>query len=218
MLKKLLDKGVEIELFEISALKNLDKSCAEDAEVEVIDYDLVKTKIFQGLNNDKYRFNMLKSCDAIKIIHQEKRLDFIELKGITTFSASLREESREEAEKKIDDQLTKFDLPNKIFHSLSILSLILQMQEIQLSKKEKVEYEEEVVMDYIIVIDAEIEKEEIKKIGAMMDFLSETSDFTSEIIIRLESVLDSIKVLKVSKPLLKFQSQIDRHYEGYLRQ
>jgi len=218
MLKTLLENGKKIGLFEIKKLEELDTQNRISSKVEVIDFDAVKDNIFKVFNEHEYGFNSLKSCDAVKIIPHENRLDFIEIKGIGEFCERNSELEISATIDKIDKQIEKFNLPNKIFHSLSVLSIIFQIRQIGLTNDQKESFFDEIASDFIVVLDSEIEQDSIQSFGAMLEFLAETSNIKREYILRLEQAIAGISILKIKKPLLKYHSEIDNHYSLNMQQ
>lgn len=212
MLNTLLENGKKIGLFEVKKLEDLDTQNRISSKVEVIDFDAVKDNIFKTFNQHEFGFNSLKSCDAVKIIPNENRLDFIEIKGIEEFVERHSQMEIAAAIVGIDEQIEKFNLPNKIFHSLTILTIVFQIDKITLTNAQKNSFFDEVISDFIIVIDSEIEQDGIKSFEVMLEFLAETSNIKEEYIIRLEQVINGISILKIQKPLLKYNSEIDNHY------
>ncbi|MEY4504400.1 MAG: hypothetical protein RL154_694, partial [Pseudomonadota bacterium] len=80
MLQKLLNYGISNNYFEIQKLKYIDKSCCENQECELIDFDKTAKKI-----TEECGIQTQASCDCIKICLLENTIDFIELKGFCKF-------------------------------------------------------------------------------------------------------------------------------------
>ncbi|EOO24788.1 hypothetical protein IIU_06608 [Bacillus cereus VD133] len=214
MLKKLLDKGVSLELFELKALKDLEGSCASDANLEVVDYDKVKEDIYALMNgkNNALKFNQPKSCDGLKIMPTEGRIDFIEIKGIQSFCASLNSRKNLNVEKEINKQIANFSLEDKIEDSLHIFKQLLQIDKFEFNNNEKRTLLNNIEKNYIIVIDEEIEKDYAKQIAVNLGFLSTTSNYADQVIVKLKETVNGIQITKVTKPILISHSKIDEYY------
>lgn len=217
MLNELLENGKKIGLFEVKKLEELDTQRRITSKVEVIDFDAVKDSIFEDLNKSKFGYNSFKSCDAVKIIPNANRLDFIEIKGIEVFCKRQSELEISATMEKIDKQIEKFNLSHKILHSRIILSLVFQLNQIGLTN-EQIKKFDEMESDYIIVIDSEIEQDGIKSLGAMLGYLAETSNIRKQFILKLEQAIEGISILKINKPILRYHSEIDNHYSLHMSQ
>lgn len=80
LLQRLLGFGIVNHYFLITEIGKLDKSCCTSLKTEVIDFD--KTEEF---HRKEHNYQNLKSCDALKILVQKNRIDFIEMKGFKEF-------------------------------------------------------------------------------------------------------------------------------------
>jgi len=76
MLERLMAFGISKNFFDVMPLGELEKSCCSNSKIEVIDYD--KTK---ELVSSIAKIQQPKSADALKILPDLNRIDFIELKG-----------------------------------------------------------------------------------------------------------------------------------------
>lgn len=219
MLTKFFEKGVTLGLFELKSLKDLEGSCASSANVEVIDYDLVKEKVYGIMNANKgsFKFNIPKSCDALKILPSEHRLDFIEIKGIKTFCEKLEERGVPNPHREMEKTVKNFSLHNKIEDSLDLLKLLLRMDKFEISNTEKEIILNEIAKNYLVVIDEEIEQDFAMRIAAGLDFLSTTSNYASQMVIKLQDSIGEINIARVSKPILLCHSQIDEYYSSVIR-
>ncbi|PFC23506.1 hypothetical protein CN264_19045 [Bacillus cereus] len=217
MLDTFMDKGVQLGLFEIKALKDLEGSCASSASTDVIDYDLVKEKIYKDMNSGGIKFNQPKSCDALKILPEENRLDFIEIKGIKFFCDNLKERRKCNPEREMDRAVKKFDLNTKIVQSLDLFKLLLQIEGFEIKNGDKKAILKDVRKNYLIVIDEEVEKDYAMVFGAQMDFLSKTSNYNDQMVIKLKSAVEGIDVVGVSKPILLCHSDVDAYYQSITR-
>lgn len=214
MLNIFLEKGLENGLFKVKRLRDLDTNRRIEANVEVIDFDNVKESLFRTLNgNGTYSLELTKSCDALKIIPLEKRLDFIEIKGIEIFCERNSHLNGEEIDIAIEQQLEKFNLQNKIDHSLFLVQLLIQINQMGLNGSQRAAFFNHVLIEYIVVIDSQIENNGVLEISAMLDFMAETSNIREEFIIKLKEAMEEVSV-KVTEPKLMFQSDIDNFYQG----
>ncbi len=218
MIKTLLENGKKIGIFNVLPLKELDKNGKINAQVEVIDYDRTKEIFFSEISKGELGFKQLKSCDAIKIIAEKKQLDFIEIKGIEEFCNRNQNLNKEESIKVIETQIDKFSLPNKIKHSLMLLEFIMCINKLELNNKQKSEFDEEIICDYILVIDSEIEEDSVKSLGIMLNYLSDFSDLKNEYIVRLREAVNNVNQAKIRKPMLKYHSEMDEYYSAYMKQ
>ncbi|GGG33887.1 hypothetical protein GCM10007425_30730 [Lysinibacillus alkalisoli] len=216
MLQTLLENGKKIGLFQVRNLKDLDTNNRIEAKVEVIDFDAIKCDIFKGFNKHSLGFDELKSCDGLKIIPEKKRLDFIELKGIEEFCFRHEDLSEEDATTAIYEQIDKFNLNDKIFHSLCILTIIFQIKQIALTKKQKKQFSDEITSEFIVVVDSK--KDEAKGIGLMLETLANNSDIKDQYLITLRETLQGIEVLNIKNPKLMFQEEIDYYYHENMAQ
>ncbi len=196
MLETLIEQGVARGFFELSELGQLDKSCCLDSKLAVIDFDKTKETIV-AINKS---LQQPKSTDALKIIPQLNRLDFIELKGFKIF---IQRDKTKNFQKKIED----FDLEGKIIDSLFVLDCIVKDNSIQFNKIEIKEYRH-TEKYYFIVVDIEPSKEPIKDRLINLIFLS------------LKNSLNDIQnssLHNLNKPQLLSCNQIDRYYQKLLK-
>jgi hypothetical protein len=118
-LQRLLDFGCHSDYFHLKSIGTVDKSCCPDATTEVIDFD--KDKVCSEAKLQPY-----KSCDALKILPDLKRLDFIEFKGLKQFVHYVHTNvPPSQQTQKIAQQIKKFDLETKLHDSYIILYFVL---------------------------------------------------------------------------------------------
>ena len=79
-LKELFDFGVNKNLFIVKEIGKLDKTCCTDSIINAIDFDYTKDVICEKLNLSHY-----KSCDALILLIDSERIDFIEMKGLKEY-------------------------------------------------------------------------------------------------------------------------------------
>ena len=209
-LTRLLDFGSHSNYFHSKSIGTIDKSCCANAMTEVIDFDVTKDQICHDAKLQPY-----KSCDALKIIPNLKRIDFIEFKSLKQFinyvdsnvALSLQEQA-------INQQIKKFDLETKIHDSYIILYLVLTKNS-SLRKMDKLYYRT-VEKNYIILVDTFIEEQGVLNLALTLEFLSETSSpLEKKIANKLAIEVDELSNLpfKINKPILKSCRTIDNFYE-----
>ncbi len=209
-LQRLLDFGCNSDYFEIKPIGQLDKGCCPDSKTEVIDFDATKDKLCQETNLQTF-----KSCDALKILPELERLDFIELKGFQKF-IKYQLKSDVSNSQKIDEQIEKFDLVDKIIASNHIIYLLIHNKNNSLKKYDRA-YHRTVEKNYIILVDVELEKQAIENIALTLAFLSEASTpIEKQIASKLKTKitdLDTNLVPSLNQPILKSCNNIDDFYE-----
>ena len=82
-LSKFLQFGIDKGYFQQRKVKDLPKVCCLQSEVEVIDFDKTKECICKEI-----KIQSSKSCDALRILPESERMDFIEFKGFRKFIGS----------------------------------------------------------------------------------------------------------------------------------
>jgi hypothetical protein len=122
MLKRLMEFGIQEKFFDIKPLGELPKSCCTESKVDVIDFDRTKEIISKicGLQQPK-------SADALKILPDLNRIDFIELKGFQQFIKHFDKQSKghSQPDETIKNQIVDFNLSEKIHDSLFILNSLI---------------------------------------------------------------------------------------------
>jgi hypothetical protein len=124
MLERLISFGEGNGFFTIRALGQLDKSCCLEAQTAVIDFDATKARMAE-----KCSIQQPKSADALKILPHLNRIDFIELKGFKQFVH--RQKDMPDIDIKINQQIAKFSLVDKIKDSLFVLAFLIKLKEFQ---------------------------------------------------------------------------------------
>lgn len=149
-LQRLLGFGCDSDYFHFKSIGTVDKTCCPNATTVVIDFDKTKDKVCSEAKLQPY-----KSCDALKIIPDLKRLDFIEFKGLKRFVDYVDSIPASQQEQKIAKQIEKFDLETKLHDSYFILYLVLTKNP-SLKKSDKTNYRS-VEKNYIILVDSSIQ-------------------------------------------------------------
>jgi hypothetical protein len=214
MLQRLLEFGINEKFFEIKLLGQLDKSCCTNSKLEVIDYDKTKDDLSQ-----KSEINKPKSSDALKIIPQLNCIDFIELKGFGEFIN--RNKNDGNVNEKINSQVKKFDLAQKIEDSLFVLQFIIRHKKFNCTKSEKIQYKQ-AIKNYIIVTDIDLYQNPANYRLAAYNHLrgdgSETIDtIKQEILNKLaESANDIPELENLNRAKVLNCREIDNYYEKLL--
>lgn len=171
-LKKMYDFGVKKDYFIINEIGKLDKTCCNSSAIEVIDFDNTKEIICKQLNLSHY-----KSCDALIVLIDSERIDFIEMKGLKEYlnpkhKNSLDPNSNIQAQ--VKSKVVDFNIVQKIQDSLDILKLIIQHKDFQQTKFDKKAFKE-VKKNFILLTDIDSSKNGLEFILASLDVLSENS-------------------------------------------
>ncbi len=186
----------------------LGSSCCTFANTEVIDFDLFQI----GFTKIK-ELQHFKSCDALKIVG--KQLDFIEMKG---FGKNLFLNPKRPTEKKskseVEKEIDSFGINEKIKDSLLLWDLFIKEKDI-LEGKEVREMEKEVVFQFILLTDVEVES--LEWITLNFNYFADyNSNLDSFLIQKLELQLNDIDLSILARikgvPLLKTCSEIDDYY------
>ncbi|MEK8021949.1 MAG: hypothetical protein VSS75_034165 [Candidatus Parabeggiatoa sp.] len=211
-LLRLLDFGCHADYFNFKSIGSIDKSCCPDATTVVIDFDKTKDKVCSEAKLQPY-----KSCDALKILPDLKRVDFIEFKGLKPFIRYVHSKIPPSLqEQKIDQQIEKFDLETKLHDSYIILYFVLTKNS-SLKKTDKPCYRF-VEKNYIILVDTAVEEEGIQNLALTLEFLSETSSpLEKQVATKLAVEINELSDLpfKLNKPMLKSCKTIDSFYESF---
>ena len=199
-LQRLSDFGRHSNYFNVVPIRELNKTCCLNAITEVIDFDEVKNKICSSAKLQPY-----KSCDALKILPELGRLDFIEMKGFKKFIQYLPHNmSKNQSKLKVDKQIKAFDLTGKLHDSYIVLNIVLHKKSDL--KREEIEFFQNVKKNYIVLVDIALEEEGIQNIALTLEFLSETSNpIEKQVGDILLKEIDSLSDLpfNLNKPMLK---------------
>lgn len=141
-------------------------------EILIIDYDKTKDMLIAELNTSGQKFQSLKSCDALKILPNLRRIDFIEFKGISQFLLWMRKLKL--SENALMEQVKKFELETKITHSFLILRLIMQLADYKQTREEREQFRK-VEINYLVMVDVELEENSIQNLALTLQFMSEAS-------------------------------------------
>lgn len=201
-LTNFLSKGIETKWFIISTVGKLDKSCCLKSNIEVVDFD--KAEI---LHREKCGALSLKSCDALKFLPKDKRIDFVEMKSFKNISKNSKINTKD----KLQKQITKFDFINKISDSLHIFTAISNHKEINLSGAERKTLKS-IPKQAILLTDLDFEEDTINTIMFTLDFLANTSTDIKDL---LQDEIDKIgedTLNNLLKPKLMNCSKFEMYY------
>jgi len=207
MLQRLIDFGIKENFFNMQPLGTLPKSCCTTSKTLVIDFDKTKEEI-----SEKRGFQQPKSVDALKILPDLNRIDFIELKGFQSFINNSKDCSN--INQKITSQIEKFNLPRKIQDSIFILFALINSKEFICSKNERSKFDQ-VIKNYIIVIDIELNKDPMKDRLATLTFLSENHNLKNKMLTTFTQTIDNIpesSLENLGKPRIFSCNTIDNYY------
>ncbi len=210
-LQRLLAYGLEKEIFMVKAIAQLEKSCCTNSGIKVIDFDRTKEMICKEKG-----FQLLKSCDALKIIPLSGHLHFIEMKGFKKFIEH-RFDPEIVVEKQIHKQIVSFDIVKKIRHSVFLLNTIVNLQEFDVTSEERGIFDT-IPKQFIIVVDIEMEEKPLEMLAVNLAYLSETSTpLEKQISAIMETELENIPSSifdNTAKPRLMNCRSIDEYYEA----
>lgn len=155
----------------------------------------------------------MKSCDALKILPELGRLDFIELKGFKKFIEYLKPDISDDQQ--IDETIEKFDLADKIIASNNIIYLLIHTKNNKLKKCDKTHHRT-VEKNYIILVDIKLEENGIENIALTLDFLGKASTPIDKLIASKLNMkitdMDANLVPNLNQPMLKSCKHIDDFY------
>ena len=197
-----LNKGVEKKWFDISTIGKLDKSCCTNSKIEVIDFDKA-----EEIHRKKCGSTSLKSCDALKFMIEEERIDFIEMKS----SKNILKNPKIDTNKKLQKQIDKFDFTAKISDSLHILTAISNQREIDLSGKER-KLIKNIPKQAILLTDLNFEENVINTIAFTFDFLANMSTNIKDLLQDEINKLGEDNINNLLQPKLMNCKEIEAFY------
>jgi hypothetical protein len=179
-LEKLINYGVGKNFFSTYQIKDLEKSCCENCIIEVYDFDATKEGICNLLSLRSY-----KSCDALKILLEKERIDFIEMKGLKDFlnpkfPNKNNFDAKGDQTLQIINKVQSFDIIDKIQESLDLLKLIINGNDFNLTNAEKNIFKE-IPKNFIIVTDISSQENGLEFLMTTLEVLSENSSSIEEI-------------------------------------
>lgn len=203
VLSSFLDKGVEKQWFDLSTIGELGKSCCQSSKIKIIDFDKA-----EEIHREKCGSASLKSCDALKFILEEKRIDFIEMKS----SKNISKNPKIDTDSKLRKQINKFDFTTKISDSLHILTAISNQIEIGLSGKER-KLIKEIPKQAILLTDLNFEENTINTITFTFDFLANMSTNIKDLLQIEIDKLGEDNINNLLKPKLMNCREIEIFYK-----
>lgn len=212
MLARLIAFGEDKGFFTVKALGELDKSCCPKAQTAVIDFDDTKAKMTKTAP-----LHQPKSADALKILPQLNRIDFIELKGFEQFVH--HQKDAPDINTRINRQIAKFRLADKIKDSLFVLDFLIKLKEFRCTIQENQQYRQ-ASKNYLVVVDIDLYDNPMKDRLVTLDFLSEnTSRIKDKIALQLQQAVDDIPASSLENlqaPKLLSCKKIDAYYQRLL--
>jgi hypothetical protein len=212
MLARLIAFGEDKGFFTVKALGQLDKSCCSKAQTAVIDFDDTKARM-----TETAPLHQPKSADALKILPQLNRIDFIELKGFEQFVH--HQKDAPDIDTKINQQIAKFCLADKIKDSLFVLAFLIKLKEFRCTIQENQQYRQ-ASKNYLVVVDIDLYDNPMKDRLVTLDFLSEnTSRIKDKIARQLQQAVDDIPASSLENlqpPKLLSCKKIDAYYQRLL--
>ncbi len=189
----------------------MDKSCCIKAKTEVVDFDKVKEKLVKD-----FGLQTLRSCDCLKLVPFDCKLDFIEMKGMRTLVLWPQNQSSPQfLKQKIEDTIIGFDLIGKILDSWILINLVASRKEFS-SLGDSRKLLAEVQKCLIILTDITAEENAVELIALNLQYLATFSTPIERQISELfANALDAIPeglFLNFQKPVLKSCKEIDAYY------
>lgn len=214
MLERFMEFGINNNFFEVKPLGQLEKSCCRHSKIEIIDFDKTKERVSMSAP-----LHQPKSADALKILSQLNRIDFIELKGFEKFIQYNND--KQNVEKEVRNQVEKFSLTEKIKDSLFILSFLIKHKDFKCTKIESKQYQE-VTKNYLIVVDIDLYQNPLKDRLITLTFLSENfANIQRKIAEELNQSIDNFpcsSLENLEKPRLLNCTKLEGYYEELLRE
>ena len=187
-----------VKIFEIQAIKDIDKSPCKKSITRIIDFDKSKEQIVKH-----YKLQMLSSCDGLKLLDNDNCIDFIELK-------SLKDILKYSDFQNIDEFATKMkdlNLTRKIIESHSLIEQLLFDRTLDFSKAERVLFTD-LLKRYIIVFDTDLFNNPREFIFNSFNLLSIKQKLNEVILTEIKSA----ELMNISSPIIKNCITIDELY------
>lgn len=211
-LEKLCQQGSNLGFFEVKKISEIECECNQN--LKVIDFDLAKDKLCNYCD-----IVSLKSCDALKIIKKENRLDFIELKTFSKIFSFVK--TLEDCEKHVRD----FEIPIKVKDSFVVLRNLTQVRGFNLTNSERQEYYS-LAVNFVLAVDLDFNKDPVNSFAISLKALSIipnsvsvslVESFTGIIKKELEKQLADIRTINniARVDLIRF-NEIDIYYNSAL--
>jgi len=204
-----MEFGCGKDYFSLTEIGKLDKSCCPNSKIQVIDFD--KTKESYCSVHD---LKNLKSCDALKMVDEPERIDFIEMKGFKQFIN--RQLSHDlPLEEQIASKISDFDLIGKIRDSIFILNSIVSSKAFEISGSQQKSFHP-IEKNFIVLTDIDIQHDPIDHIVVSLTFLSQTSSLIeqeiSKLLVDQITQLDVASFYNIQRPMLLSCKDLDGFY------
>lgn len=194
-LNRLLDFGLKNKYFEYQLIKDPEDTCCSTVEIQVIDYDKTKAKI-EEISLKESSFHSTKSCDALKFMPNEGRIDFIEYKRWQAFIDNQLQSihTGNDRIERIVEKINKFDFGSKIHDSLFLFEFLTKIGQFQMTKEEK-RLLSQIPINYIILVDINLQENPLDFIAAAFTVLgTSSSNIDFEVSNEIKKELDSIDI------------------------
>jgi hypothetical protein len=206
-LSKIIEYGEQWDYISYKAIKDLDKSCCNESNLTIIDFDAFKDKFIKEKG-----FQHFQSCDALKIV--ETHFDFIEMKGFGALFFNEKVPDIHKSQEKISNDIDNFGISTKLKDSLLIWDIFIKEKDL-LKGHEVREIEQNVTFRFILLTDVEIDS--IEWLAINFNFFAEfNSNLDSFLHQKLQEQLDGIDQSIIARiknlPLLKTCTEIDDYY------
>lgn len=136
--------------------------CSSTSNIALQDFDFIEKKLATGVRSS------LPSCDGVALNTDKKVFCFVEIKGwdkYVEFNIADVDNLSEEEKKKIDEQVSSYNLKGKLEQSIKDCEAITGQKDLFPS----------VPYVYIIVTDINSEEDALKDLATNLTFLSETA-------------------------------------------
>lgn len=193
VLKELLKYGTDNGYFEIQTISDI-KEYNCNSKTEMIDFDKVTSKLYKG-------GDIPCSCDGLKLLIDNKRLDFIEFKSISNMIKFGRNIKKEIKGFKLEDKINcSFETLNKLYFD-------------KVGDNLKNEFNNDIEKNYLVVADNI--SDGMANIRFAFKMFGETANIYREIAQELKEKLSAINEPKLSNPPIFLKcSRLDSYYSS----
>ena len=209
-LEKVLNFGLSKEYFKKLKIKDIEKSCCNDLEFEIIDFDRTKDIVCNEANQVSR-----KSCDGLYL---NESIDFIEFKSLNNFfnkefKYKLKNDANTEEIEMIKQKVLDFNFTKKIRDSLWLFDYILNHNELELKNNDK-ESIYKIEKNYFIVKDEY--KQPLLAIVDKLNMLAQDENnelkYRETMDILIKKDLGEIKI-EVNRPKLMTCAELNKFLE-----
>ncbi len=207
ILAKIIDLGEEKGYISYKSIKDLDKSCCSNNNLEVIDFDFFKDKFIS-----KKELQHFQSCDALKIV--ETRLDFIEMKGFKELLVKPNIPAEHKTKSKIANDIDNFGIATKIKDSLLLWDTFIKEKD-ALKGHEVRDLENTLTFRFMLLTD--VEHNDADWFAINLNFLAEYNETAYDFLYKkLNKQLTDIDPTLIARiktlPKLMTCTEIDDYY------